>query len=74
MRLKCTFLLKYTKLFYLQISVNGSHFCDYNHRIQKHRVTHLTVEQGLRCQMIRFDGQGGVRLVLGLQKHANVIY
>ncbi|KAL4237382.1 lymphatic endothelial cell migration [Mactra antiquata] len=39
------------------VSVNGRHFCDYNHRMQMHRVTHISVEQGIRVNTIRFEGK-----------------
>lgn len=37
------------------VSVNGIHFCDYNHRMPKHRVSHITLEQGIRIQSIQFE-------------------
>ncbi|XP_045179475.2 galectin-4-like isoform X2 [Mercenaria mercenaria] len=51
----------HVKPHHYSVSVNGRHFCDYNHRIQKHRVTHITVEQGIRCNSIRFESHGGGR-------------
>ena len=48
--------------------MNGRHFCQYNHRLQKERVSHITVEQGLRVNYIRFEGRGGgvrIHLVCG---------
>lgn len=41
-----------------KVSVNGRHFTEYNHRMPKHRVTHITVEQGIRVESIRFEGPG----------------
>lgn len=43
---------------YMQISVNGSHFCDFRHRIEKHHVNTLTIEGGVQISSIRFDGAG----------------
>lgn len=47
----------HVKPHHYSVSVNGHHFCDYNHRLQKHRVTHITVEQGIRVNTIRYEGK-----------------
>nr|QHI46338.1 galectin [Sinonovacula constricta] len=39
-----------------KVSVNGHHHSDYNHRMPKHRVTHITIEQGIKIHSIRFEG------------------
>nr|ACA09732.1 tandem repeat galectin [Ruditapes philippinarum] len=49
----------HVKPHHYSVSVNGAHFCDFNHRLQKHRVTHITVEQGIRVNNIRFEHGGG---------------
>nr|QDJ94295.1 galectin [Archivesica packardana] len=49
----------HVKPHHYSVSVNGQHYCNYNHRIQKHRVTHISVEQGIRVNSIRFDTVGG---------------
>ncbi|XP_060597375.1 galectin-8-like isoform X3 [Ruditapes philippinarum] len=60
----------HVKPHHYSVSVNGAHFCDFNHRLQKHRVTHITVEQGIRVNNIRFEGRhgghgGGIGAALG---------
>uniref|UniRef100_A0A8W8I3Z2 Galectin n=1 Tax=Magallana gigas TaxID=29159 RepID=A0A8W8I3Z2_MAGGI len=39
-----------------KISVNGRHFCDFRHRVEKHHVNTLTIEGGVQIHSIRFDG------------------
>lgn len=41
------------------VSVNRRHFCDFRHRIEKHRVTHVTVEQGIRVKAVCIKRHGG---------------
>ena len=42
-----------------QIVVNGVHFCEYRHRIEKRHVNTLTVEGGVQVNSIRFEGGDG---------------
>nr|ADU60337.1 tandem-repeat galectin [Pinctada fucata] len=42
-----------------KVSVNGRHFCDFRHRIDRNHVNTLTVEGGVQVNSIRFDGHGG---------------
>ncbi|KAH3828777.1 hypothetical protein DPMN_130760 [Dreissena polymorpha] len=37
------------------VKVDGNYFCDYNHRIPLHRVSHISVEQGIRISEIVFE-------------------
>lgn len=39
--------------------MNGRHFCDFRHRIEKHHVNTLTIEGGVQISSIRFDGAQG---------------
>ena len=43
-------------IFVLQIAINGSHFCEYRHRIPKDIVRQLTVEGDVQLSQIRFQG------------------
>ncbi|KAH3853523.1 galectin-6-like isoform X2 [Dreissena polymorpha] len=49
----------HVKPHHYSINVNGRHFCDYNHRVPKHQVTHITLEQGIRVNEVRFEGGHG---------------
>lgn len=43
-----------------KVAVNGSHFCEYRHRIPKHSVNTLSVSSPAgQVTCIRFDGPGG---------------
>ncbi|KAH3824704.1 galectin-4-like isoform X1 [Dreissena polymorpha] len=44
---------------YYTVMVNGRHFCDYNHRIPLYRVSHISVEQGIRIREIVFETPTG---------------
>ena len=45
-----------------KVAVNGSHFCEYRHRIPKHSVNTLSVSSPAgQVTCIRFDGPGGGR-------------
>ncbi|XP_052283844.1 galectin-9-like [Dreissena polymorpha] len=44
---------------YYSVMVNGRHFCDYNHRIPLPRVSHISVEQGIRIREIVFETSTG---------------
>ncbi|KAH3825344.1 hypothetical protein DPMN_127219 [Dreissena polymorpha] len=41
------------------VKVDGRHFCDYNHRIPLQRVSHISLEQGIRIREIVFEAPMG---------------
>jgi len=54
-----------------KIAINGSHFCEYRHRIPKDTVRQLTVEGDVQLSQIRFQGGSYPAGHMGHQPHGH---
>lgn len=49
--------IKFTKVcLYLQVAINGRHYCDFKHRLAYAKVSHFGVEGDVQLNVISFEG------------------